>query len=96
MKEIIGYKQRQKKQVNLVNICKQRICSFENYFEFLNTTVNATSKNILFRLPKLKLEYGCRLTKYLGAKTFNDLPIKVLKHYKEKNFNGILSNYFLS
>ena len=27
-KEIIGYKQRQKKQVNLVNIRKQRICSF--------------------------------------------------------------------
>ena len=48
VKEIIGYKQRQKKQVNLVNICKQSICSFvhkvvmgevddpfKNYFEFL-------------------------------------------------------------
>ena len=67
-KEIIGYKQRQKKQVNLVNIRKQRICSlvhkvvmgevgdpFENYFEFLNTTVNTRNKNILLRLPKLKL-----------------------------------------
>ena len=50
-KEITGYKQRQKKQANLVNIRKQRICSFvhkvimgevgdpfENYFQFLNTT----------------------------------------------------------
>ena len=62
-KEIIGYKQRQKKHVNLVNIRKQRICSFvhkvvmgkvgdpfENYLEFLNTTINTRNKNILFRL----------------------------------------------
>ena len=42
--------------------------SFENYFEFLNTTVNTRNKNILLRLPKLKLEYGRGSTKYLGAK----------------------------
>ena len=87
-KEIIGYKQRQKKQVNLFNIWKQRICSlihkvvmgqvddpFENYFAFLNTTVNTRNTNLLLRLTKLKLEYGRRSTKYLGAKIFNDLPI---------------------
>ena len=64
------------KQVNLVNIRKQRICSFvhkvvmgevgdpfENYFEFSNTTVNTRTKNILLRLPKLKPEYGRRSTK---------------------------------
>ena len=80
-KEIVGYKQRQKKQVYLVNIRKQKICSFvhkvvmgkvgdpfENYFEFLNTTANTRNKNILLRLPKLKLEYGRRSTKYLAAK----------------------------
>ena len=91
VKEIIGYKQRQKKQVNLVNIRKQRICSFvnkvvmgkvgdplKNYFEFLNTTVNIRNKIILLPLLKLKLEYGRRSTKYLGAKIFNDLPIEVL------------------
>ena len=38
---------------------------FENYFEFLNTTVNTKNKSILFRLPKLKLEYGRRSAKYL-------------------------------
>ena len=41
---------------------------FENYFEFLNTTANTSNKNILLRLPKLKLEYGRRSTKYLAAK----------------------------
>ena len=59
-KEIIGYKQCHKKQVNLVNIRKQRICSFvhklvmrevgnpfEDFFEFLNTTINTRNKNIL-------------------------------------------------
>ena len=50
---------------------------FENYFEFLNTTVNTRNKYILFCLPKLKLKYGRRSTKYLGAKIFNDLPIEV-------------------
>ena len=61
--------------------------SFENYFEFLNTTVNTRNKNILC-LPKLKLEYGRRSAKYLGAKIFNDLPVEVRKHCKEKNFNS--------
>ena len=99
-KEIIGYKQRQKKQVNQVNIQKQRICSFvhkvmgkvgdpfENYFEFLNTTIKTRNKNILFRLPKLKLEYGRRSTKYLVTKIFNDMPIEVRKRCKEKNFKA--------
>ena len=68
---------------------------FENYFEFLNTTFNTRNKNILLRLPKLKLEYGRRSTKYLGAKIFNDLPIEVGKHCKEKNFHSISSNHFL-
>ena len=108
-KEIIRYKQRQKNQVNLVNIRKQRICSFvhkvvvgkvgdpfENYFEFLNTTVNTRNKNILHRLPKLKLEYGRRSTKYFGAKIFNDLPTEVRKHCKVKYFNSISKNHFLS
>ena len=91
VKEIIGYKQRQKKQVNLINIQKQRISSFvlkvvmgevddpfENYFGFSNTTINIRNKIILLPLLKLKLEYGRRSTKYLGAKIFNDLPIEVL------------------
>ena len=70
--------------------------SFENYFGFLNTTVNTRNKNMLLRLPKLNLEYGCRSTKYLGAKIFNDLPIEVRRHCEEKNFNSILKNHFLS
>ena len=109
VKEVTGYKQRRKKQINLVNIRKQRICSFvhkvvmgevgdpfENYFEFLNTTFNTRNKNILLPLPKLKLEYGRRSTKYHRAKIFNDLPIEVCRHCKENNFNSILKNYFLS
>ena len=57
---------------------------FDNYFEFLNTTVNTRNKSILLRLPKLKLENGRRSTKYLGAKIFNELPIEVRWHCKEK------------
>ena len=66
---------------------------FENYFELLNTTVNTRNKNILLRLSKLKLEYGRRSTKCLGAKIFN--PIEVGKHSKAKSFNCILNNHFL-
>ena len=32
----------------------------------------------------------------LQQKIFNELPIEVRKHYKEKNFNSILKNHFLS
>ena len=69
---------------------------FENYFEFLNTTVNTRNKNILLHLPKLKLEYGRRSINYLGVKIFSDLPIEVCRHCKENNFNSILKNHFLS
>ena len=68
---------------------------FENYFE-LNTTVNTRNKTILLCLPMLKLEYGRRSPKNLGAKIFNDLPVEVRKHCKGKNFNSILKNHFLS
>ena len=75
----------------------EEVCDpFENYFEFLNTTVNTRNKNIILRLPKLKLECGRKSTKYLGAKIFNHLPIEVHWHCKEKNFNSILKNHFLS
>ena len=68
---------------------------FENYFKFLNTTVNIRNKNILLRFIKLKLEYGRRSPKYLGTKIFNDLPVEVRKHCKEKNFNSIKKVIFL-
>ena len=75
-KEIIKQRQCQKKQFNPLNIQKQRICSFmykvimaeagdvfQNYFEFLNTTVNTRNKNI-----KLKLEYGSQVSKVSWSK----------------------------
>ena len=46
---------------------------FENYFELSTTAVKTRNKNILLRLSKLKLKYGRRSTKYLGAKIFNEL-----------------------
>ena len=97
-KEIVGEHQLKKKQISLVDSRKQRIClfvhkvitgeinePFENYFEILNKSVNTRNKNILLRIPKLKLEYGRRSTKYLGAKIFNDLPINIrgVNHLKK-------------
>ena len=67
---------------------------FENYFDFLNTTVNIRTKNIPLYLPELKLKYGRRSIKCLGAKIFDDLPIEVRKHCKEKKLTSILSTYF--
>ena len=69
---------------------------FKNYFEFWNTAVDTRNKNILLHFPKLKLEYGGRSTKILGAKIFKDLPIEVCKHCKEKNFNSIIKNNYVS
>ena len=57
---------------------------FENYFEFLNTTVSTRNKNIPLHFPKLQLKYDRRSTKCLGAKIFDDLPIEVRKHCKDK------------
>ena len=66
----------------------------ENYFDFLNTTVNSRTKNIPLYLPKLKLKYGRRSIKCLGAEIFDDLPIEVRKYCKEKKSTSILSTYF--
>ena len=62
-------------------------------FEILLLTLEIKISYSIF-LSYLKLEYGGRSTKILGAKIFKDLPIEVCKHCKEKNFNSIMQ-YFM-
>ena len=48
---------------------------FENYFEVM--TNNTRNKNILLRLPKIRLESSKKSFFYYGAKCFNELPPEV-------------------
>ena len=48
----------------------------------------------LITLPKMKLEYGRRSLKYMRAKIFDELPIKIREKYQDNDFKNILKNFF--
>ena len=92
---------------NLINNGQRNICSFvhdfikentcEPFFDYFNvhkTNRNTRNNGHILSLPKMKLEYGRRSVKYMGAKTFNELPIELRKKVQDKNFKNILKNYF--
>jgi len=66
----------------------------KNYFNLLNTDVNTRNKGILARLPRVKLEYGRRSVRFMGAKIFNELPISMRSNFKKDHFKSILNRYF--
>ena len=89
--------------VNLLDCGKRRVCEFvqdvllenvkpplNDYFTVANTKANTRNKNLFVYVPKVKLEYGKRSTRFMGTKIFNDLPINIRKKYKDTNFKDLL------
>ena len=89
--------------VNILDCGKRRACKFvqdvllgnvkppfSDYFTVANTKANTRNKNLFVHVPKVKLEYGKRSFRFMGAKIFNDLPINIRKKYKDTNFKDLL------
>ena len=94
--EIIAAEEPLNCNVNLLDCGKRRACEFvqdvllgnvkpplDDYFTVTNTKVNTRNKNLFAHLPKVNLEYGKQLIRFMGAKIFNDLPINIRKKYKD-------------
>ena len=92
--------------LNLLNISKRRICMFvhdvitgavgelfTDYFELRKTRVNTRNNGNMVVLPKVKLEYGRRSVRYLGAKIFNELPLELRRKCLDKDFKKFLKVY---
>lgn len=94
-----------KSKATIRTIQKKRLCTqvykcinkdtcknFHSYFEIM--TNNTRNKNYLLRLPKVKLEGTKKSFKFLGAKTFNKLPLVIRKATTKNDFTNQLNRYF--
>ena len=92
--------------VNILDCGKRRVCKFiqdvllgnvkppvNDCFTATNTKANTRNKNLFVHVPKVKLEYGKRSIRFMGAKIFNDLPINIRKKYKDTNFKDLLKKH---
>ena len=94
--------------MNLLDCGKRRVCEFvqdillgnvkpplNDYLIVANTKANTRNKNFFVHVPKVKLGYGKRSIRSMGAKIFNDLPINIRKKYKDTNFKDLLKKQVL-
>ena len=104
--EIIAAGEPRNCNVNLLDCRKRRVCEFvqdvllgnvkpplNNYFTVANTKANTRNKNLFVHVPKVKLEYGKRSIRFMGANVFNDFPINIRKKYKDTNFKDLLKKH---
>ena len=92
--KICSIRKIQKKRLCLqVFNCKiGNTCSnFDNYFEIMNNKTR--NKNCMLRLPKIKLESTKRSFRFIGAKTFNELPLEIRKATSTNYFINIYNKY---
>jgi hypothetical protein len=68
----------------------ETIENFKNYFEIL--TNNTRNKNILLRMPKIKLESSKKSFFYYGAKCFNELPSEIRAAQNMREFLKFFEN----
>ena len=74
-------------QTNIIKsfVLHPRVCEFvqdvllgnvkpplNDYFTVANTKANTRNKNLFVHVPKVKLEYGKRSIRFMGAKIFNE------------------------
>ena len=59
---------------------------FNDYFEINNHTIRTRNQSLLLVLPKVRLEFGKRSFRFMGAKLFNDLPKSVREESATSTF----------
>ena len=74
----------------MVRICIDgTVCdNLKEYFEMINHGICTRNRKYLLRLPRLKLEYGKSSFFFMGARTYNELPIELRK---KENYNEFVS-----
>lgn len=96
---------RKSKPASIKDLLRKRLClqvfkcvhgdvceTFVNYFEKM--TNNTRNKNHLLRLPKIKLESSRKSFFFNGAKTFNELPLKIRASTSIEDFVKLYEEFF--
>ena len=66
-------------------------CSpFKTYFQVNEHSMNTRNRNLLLKLPKVKLEFGKCSFKFMGAKLYNQLPISTREEISFSKFKSKL------
>ena len=63
------------------------------FYELKVSKINTRNNGYMVKLPKTKLEYGRLSLKFMGAKSFNDLPLEIRKQCFDKSFKSSLKSY---
>ena len=71
------------------NVCE----NFLNYFNVINKESVTRNGKYLLRLPKFNLEYGKSCFIFMGARTYNDLPLEIRKIENYKEFRDRLKAF---
>ena len=86
--------------VNLFKLCTQvfncingNVCNnLKDYFEVMSN--NTRNANKLLRLPHLKLECAKKSFRFIGAKEYNSLPLKLRSAESAKIFIALFKKIF--
>ena len=67
---------------------------FKNCFNFLTHIFNTRNSGTTIALPKVKLDFARKRFQFLGASTFNSLPLKI-KQTSSRDLGSLRSIFFL-
>ena len=71
------------------------VCSpFKNYFNFLTHDFNTRNSGSTIALPKVKLDFAQKSFYFLGASTFNSLPLKIKQTSNRALFREFLDQFY--
>ena len=71
------------------------ICeTFQGYFELQKHKTQTRNNECLIRLPGIKIEYARKSFHFMGARTYNELPIELRKTKSFKQYEELLKRHF--
>ena len=66
----------------------------QTYFQIMEHNINTRNNGALLRLPKIRTVAAKKGFYFNGAKSFNDLPLKVRNTDSVKEFKVLLNSHF--
>ena len=67
--------------------------NFNDYLAINYHVKNTRNRNKLLKLPRVKLEFAKRSFKYMGAISYNDLPLNIYACENDQNFRKLFNDY---
>ena len=72
-----------------VNVCE----IFNDYFAINYHAKNASKRNKLLNLLRVKLKFAKQSFKYMGVILYNDLPLNIRAFENDQNFRKLFNDY---